>query len=576
MIETAAVTPKETAKEKKPTHNEEIKTAIPTLAGTLAATLADPALDRFSEDDQQFMKFHGIYQQDDRDLRKTGKKFIFMIRGRIPGGVLSPKGYLVYDDLATKYGNDTLRITSRQSFQFHGVVKTGLGPLMKKINEAMMDTLAACGDVNRNVMSPPAPVASAQHAQLLADATRVSEALMPKTPAYHSIWVEGVQLNLEDPANKDFVDPLYGRTYLPRKFKTAFALQPVNDVDILTNCLGYIAIEEGGKIIGYNLTVGGGQGRAHGNIETYPRLADVIAFVTPEQLIEVSRGVLTVHRDFGDRTDRKHARLKYVLEEKGAKWFRDELDARLGYKLADAKPFKFDRQGDAFDWGQALDGSLYLGLYVETGRIKDKDGYRLKSALRAIVEKYQAEVRLTPSQNLILANIRPADKGAITALLAEHGIPVSNQANAIRRASMACPSMPTCGLGLAESERYMPTLLTRIEESLGELGLADEEIIIRMTGCPNGCVRPYMAEIGFVGKGPGRYQLWLGGNQNCTRLNKVYRDLIKDPDIITELQPLFARWKDERIAGTEAFGDWVARVLWNEAPAPVPAGLGAN
>ena len=364
MSETATVTPKETAKEKKPTHNEEIKTAIPTLAGTLAATLADPALDRFSDDDQQFMKFHGIYQQDDRDLRKTGKKFIFMIRGRIPGGVLSPKGYLVYDDLATKYGNQTLRITSRQSFQFHGVVKTGLGPLMKQINEAMMDTLAACGDVNRNVMSPPAPVASAQHAQLLADATRVSEALLPKTKAYHSIWVEGVQLNLEDPANKDFVDPLYGRTYLPRKFKVAFALQPLNDVDILTNCLGYIAIEEGGKIIGYNLSAGGGQGRSHGNTETYPRLADVIAFVTPEQLTEVSRGVLTVHRDFGDRTDRKHARLKYVLEEKGASWFRSELEARIGYKLPDAKPFKFTRQGDTFDWGQALDGSLYLGLYV--------------------------------------------------------------------------------------------------------------------------------------------------------------------------------------------------------------------
>jgi sulfite reductase (NADPH) hemoprotein beta-component len=284
-------------KEKKPTHNEEIKTAVPTLAGNLAATLADPNLDRFSEDDQQFMKFHGIYQQDDRDLRKTGKKFIFMIRGRIPGGVLSPKGYLIYDDLATRYGNDTLRITSRQSFQFHGVVKTGLGPLMKTINAAMMDTLAACGDVNRNVMSPPAPVASAHHAQLLKDAARVSEALLPKTQAYHSIWVEGVQLNLEDPANKDFVDPLYGRTYLPRKFKIAFALQPLNDVDIFTNCLGFVAIEQNDQIIGYNLLAGGGLGRSHGNTETFPRMADVIAFVTHEQLVDAAKAVLTVHRD---------------------------------------------------------------------------------------------------------------------------------------------------------------------------------------------------------------------------------------------------------------------------------------
>jgi sulfite reductase (NADPH) hemoprotein beta-component len=576
MSESAVANAPAAPKEKKPTHNEEIKTAIPTLAGNVAATLADPALDRFSDDDTQFMKFHGIYQQDDRDLRKTGKKFIFMIRGRIPGGVLSPKGYLTYDNLATKYGNQTLRITSRQSFQFHGVVKSGLGPLMKQINEAMMDTLAACGDVNRNVMSPPAPVASAQHAQLLVDATRVSEALIPKTPAYHSIWVEGVQLNLEDPKNKDFVDPLYGKTYLPRKFKVAFALPPLNDVDILTNCLGFTAVVEGGKIVGYNLSAGGGQGRTHGLTQTYPRLADVIAFVTPDQLTEVSRGVLTVHRDFGDRTDRKHARLKYVLEEKGAEWFRDELEARVGYKLADPKPFQFARQGDTFGWGQALDGSLFLGLYVQTGRIQDKDGCRQKTALRTIVEKYQTEVRLTPSQNLILANIKPADRAAITALLAEHGIPVENQATAIRRASMACPSMPTCGLGLAESERYLPGLLTRIEESLAELGLADEEIIIRMTGCPNGCARPYMAEIGLVGKSPGKYQLWLGGNENCTRINKVWRDVVKDPDIITELQPLFTRWKAERLAGTERFGDWVERVLWKEAPAPAPVAAGAN
>lgn len=570
MSETAVATP---AKEKKPTHNEEIKTAIPTLAGTLAANLADPTTDRFSDDDQQFMKFHGIYQQDDRDLRKTGKKFMFMIRGRIPGGVLSPKGYLVYDDLATRFGNDTLRITSRQSFQFHGVVKSGLGPLMKAINEAMMDTLAACGDVNRNVMSPPAPASSELHEQLLADATRTSEALMPKTAAYHAIWVEGVQLDLEDPKNKDFVDPLYGRTYLPRKFKIAFALPPLNDVDLLTNCLGFIAIEENGKLIGYNLAAGGGLGRSHGNTETYPRIADIIGFVTREQLVDAAKAVLTVHRDFGDRTDRKHARLKYILEEKGAAWFRTELETRLGYKLAEAKPTEFKRQGDTFGWGKALDGSLYLGLYVETGRIKNQDGYNLKTALRAIVEKYQVETRLTPSQNLILARIQPQHQAEITALLAAHGIPVEKQANALRLASMACPSMPTCGLGLAESERYLPGLLTRFDEVLAELGLADEEIIIRMTGCPNGCARPYMAEIGFVGKGPGRYQLWLGGNESSTRLNRIYRDLIKDPDILTELRPLFARWKAERLAGTERFGDWVERVLWKEEPAPATPAL---
>ena len=560
---------------KKLSRNEELKIAIPTLAGNIAATLADTAAACFSADDEQFLKFHGIYQQDDRDKRKAGKQYIWMIRGRIPGGVLSSAQYLVYDRLATEFGNQTLRITSRQSFQFHGVVKEGLGPLMKQLNESMQDTVAACGDVNRNVMSPPAPARNAIHSQLLEDAKAVSLALMPKTKAYHSIWVEGVQLNLEAPENKEFVDPLYGKQYLPRKFKTAFAVQPVNDVDVLTNCLGFIAIEEAGTLVGYNLTVGGGLGRSHGNEETYPRVADVIGFLTPGQLIEVSRGVLTIHRDFGDRTNRKHARLKYVLEEKGAAWFRTELESRLGYTLGDPKPFTFEKQGDHFGWETAVDGSAFLGLYVETGRVKDAGSIRLKSALKEIAGKFAPEFRLTPSQNLILANIKPADRAAITAVLEAHGIPVENQASAIRRASMACPSMPTCGLGLAESERYLPTLMTGIEGLLTEVGLAQEELIIRMTGCPNGCARPYMAEIGFVGKGPGRYQLYLGGNESCTRLNRLYKDVVKDPEILPELRGLLTRFAQER-SGGERFGDWAARVVWNETPpsapvAPAPA-----
>jgi len=575
MITDKAVAPAAPAEEKKLTHNEGLKTAIPTLAGNIAATLSDSNALCFSTDDEQFLKFHGIYQQDDRDKRKTGKLYIWMIRGRIPGGVLSGKQYLVYDRLATNYGNNTLRITSRQSFQFHGVVKSGLGPLMKELNEAMMDTIAACGDVNRNVMSPVVPARNEVHKQLLVDATRVSEALMPKTKAYHSIWVDGVQLNLDAQENKDFVDPLYGKTYLPRKFKTAFAVQPVNDVDVLTNCLGFIAIEENGKLIGYNLSVGGGLGRSHGNSETYPRIADVIGFLTPEQLIDVSKGVLTIHRDFGDRTNRKHARLKYVLEEKGAAWFRQELETRLGYKLADAKPFKFEKQGDHFGWDTAADGSKFLGLYVETGRIKDKEGYRLKTALKEIAEKFAPEYRLTPSQNIVLSNIKPADEAAITKILANHGVPVDNQTTALRRASMACPSMPTCGLGLAESERYLPGLMGQIEGVLKEVGLGDQEIIIRMTGCPNGCARPYMSEIGFVGKGPGRYQLYLGGNEACTRLNKLHKDLIKDPEIIPELRNLFTRYAAERV-GSERFGDWVERVLWKEQAAAAPAAASAN
>ncbi|MSU36337.1 MAG: NADPH-dependent assimilatory sulfite reductase hemoprotein subunit [Pedosphaera sp.] len=547
----------------KPTRNEELKAAIPTLAGNLAATLNDPAAACFSADDEQFLKFHGIYQQDDRDTRKVGKHYIWMIRGRIPGGVLSAPGYLKYDQLATQYGNQTLRITSRQSFQFHGVVKTGLGPLMRELNLAMMDTLAACGDVNRNVMAPPAPARSELHAEVLTDATRTSLALLPKTDAYHSIWVDGVQLNLESVANKEFADPLYGRTYLPRKFKIAFAVPPTNDTDLFTNDLGYIAIEEHGKLIGYNIAAGGGLGRSHGNEQTYPRLADVIGFVTREQLVDVSKAVLTVHRDFGDRTNRKHARLKYVLEERGVPWFREELTARLGYSLPEARPFQFIRQGDHFGWATATDGKLFLGLYVETGRIKDKPGYELKSALRKIASEVDVQFRLTPSQNVVVAHIDPAHQAAIAGILSACGIPVDNQTTALRRASMACPALPTCGLSLAESERYLPSLMGQIEDVLRETGLADEEIIIRMTGCPNGCARPYMAEIGFVGKAPGRYQLYLGGNEACTRLNRLYKDVVKEADIVPEMRKLLTRFAQSRI-GPERFGDWCARVLWNE------------
>jgi sulfite reductase (NADPH) hemoprotein beta-component len=548
-------------------HNERLKEASPTLAGTIAATLADPALDRFSDDDNQFLKFHGIYQQDDRDRRKTGKFYSLMIRGRIPGGILAPASYLVYDDLATRHGNNTLRITSRQSFQFHGVVKSHLGPLMKSLHEALLTTIAACGDVARNVMAPPTPVTNSLGAQLLADAQRVSDALVPKTPAYHSIWVEGVQLDLEAPENKHFADPLYGQAYLPRKFKVAFALPPLNDVDLFTNCLGFIAIAgDAGQLLGYNLTAGGGMGRSHGNGQTFPRLADVIGFLTPGWVIETAKAALTVHRDFGDRSDRKHARLKYLLAEKGGAWFRAELEQRLGFKLEEPKPFKFERQGDLFGWHRQQDGRLFLGLFVEAGRIKDQDGYRLKTALRQVVEKFQPEVRLTPSQNLLLANLGPEHQAEITALLAEHGVAVAQQATVVRRASMACVALPTCGLALAEAERFLPGLLERISGLLAEVGLKDEEIIIRMTGCPNGCVRPYTAEIALVGKAPGRYQLYLGGNESSTRLNRLWQDVVKDAEILDTLRPVLTRFVIERI-GRERFGDWCARVLWTETPA---------
>src|SRR5580692_8561005 len=390
----------------KLTHNEEIKAAIPTLAGTIAATIADPGADHFSDDDNQFLKFHGSYQQDDRDLRKTGKKYIMMIRGRIPGGVMTANQWCVFDDLATKYGNNTLRITTRQSIQFHGVVKSGLRPLVAKINESLLSTLAACGDVNRNVMAAPTPAYTKAREQVFADSHRVALALAPQTKAYHSIWIDGVQLDNEAAENRNFVDPLYGQTYLPRKFKIGFVIPPVNDMDIFTNCLGFIAIVENDQLVGYNLAVGGGMGRSHGNLQTYPRLADVIGFLMPDKLIDVAKAVLTIHRDFGDRTDRKHARLKYVIAERGVEWARAEINKRAGITLEPVRPYKFTSSTDMYGWHQAVDGKWFLGVFVETGRVKDVEGRRMKTALRLVADRFSGiEFRLSANQNLILANI---------------------------------------------------------------------------------------------------------------------------------------------------------------------------
>jgi len=466
----------------------------------------------------------------------------------------------IFDELAWLYGNNTLRITTRQSIQFHGVVKANLRRLVKKINESLLSTLAACGDVNRNVLAPPTPAYTKAREEVYQDCVRVADALKPQTRAYYSIWIDGFQLKTDDPFNKDFVDPLYGKTYLPRKFKVAFVIPPVNDLDVYTNCLGLIAVVENDKLIGYNLVVGGGMGRTHGNKETYPRLASELGFFTPDKLVDVAKAVLTIHRDFGDRTDRKHARLKYVVEERGVDWTRAEVEKRANIKFAPAKPFKFTTTADMLGWHKAVDGTWFLGLFVETGRVKGAQ----KIALRDVAEKFpKIEFRLTANQNVVLANANHDEKVAITALLATHGVKTENQASILHAASMACPALPTCGLALAESERMLPGLIDRIEKLCGDLGLDGEEIIIRSTGCPNGCARPYMAEIAFVGKAPGRYQVWLGGNTSGTRLNRVWKDVVKDPDIENELRPVLARFAKERNSG-ERFGDWCDRVFLNE------------
>ena len=550
--------------------NEGLKEASPTLAGTIEQTLADPQADRFSDDDYEFLKFHGVYQGDDRDKRKTGKQYILMVRTKFPGGVLSAQQYLTCDRLATQYANNTLRITTRQDFQFHGVIKANLRQTIKGLNGALITTIAACGDVNRNVMAPPTPATSPLVDQMLYQARALSDLFAPATPAYHRIWIEGQELDLNEETNATFSDPLYGKRYLPRKFKIAFAIPPLNDIDIFTNDLGFVPIVENEKLAGYNLLAGGGMGMSHGNSQTFPRLADVVGFFTPEHLEAVAKTVLTIHRDFGDRTNRKHARLKYVLEERGVDWFRLEVEQRTGIRLQPAREFHFTKQGDLLGWHQQTNGKFFLGLFVENGRIKDTERCQLKTALRRVIERFQPEVRLTPSQNILLVNIQPEQRSDIEHLLGEHGVSASNPFSRTRLAGMACPALPTCGLALAESERVLPDLLTRFEGLLDELGLRNEEIVIRMTGCPNGCARPYMAEIAFVGKAPNKYQIYLGGNEASTRLNRLFRDSVKGEDLLTELRPVLARFVQER-DGAERFGDFCSRVVLKEL-APIAAG----
>jgi sulfite reductase (NADPH) hemoprotein beta-component len=556
---------------KQPTRNEGLKETFPLLGGTIASTLANPGTDSFTHDDYEFLKFHGIYQQDNRDKRKTGgKHFEFMVRTKFPGGAITADQYIACDQLASAYGNNTLRITTRQDFQFHGVIKANLRNTMKELNQALITTIAACGDVERNVMAPPTPATSPLIDHVIEEARKLSNALSPATQAYHQIWLEGRQIDFPEDENKSYEDPLYGKHYLPRKFKTGFVIPPLNDIDIFTNDLGFIVIAENGELAGYNLLAGGGMGMTHGNAATFPRLADVMGFFRRQHLEQMAKAILTIHRDFGDRTNRKHARLKYVLEERGADWCRAEVEKRAKVKLEPARPFHFTKQGDLLGWHKQTNGKYFLGLFVENGRIQDQPNYQLKTALRKVAEQFKPEVRLTASQNILLVNIPDEQRRPIETVLREHNVSVENPFSPARLASMACPALPTCGLALAESERLLPDLITQIEGLLKEVGLEREEIVIRMTGCPNGCARPFMAEIGFVGKGPNRYQLYFGGNEASTRLNRLYKDVVKTDEIVTELRPVLQRFVKERKPG-ERFGDFTHRVILKEAPISIPA-----
>lgn len=545
--------------------NETIKSNSDYLRGSLAEELANPITGAISADAGQLSKFHGIYVQDDRDVRAERRKkkleaaYCFMARVRVPGGVCTPQQWLQLDRLSDERANGTLRLTTRQAFQFHGIIKSNLKPAIRAINEALLDTVAACGDVNRNVMCNPNPFQSEHHGETLELARAISDHLLPKTRAYHEIWLDGDRVEgLPGGERKEDQEPIYGKTYLPRKFKVVIAVPPSNDVDIFAHDLGFIAIIEDGKIVGYNVTAGGGHGMTHGKEETYPRCADVMAFCAPEQAVEVAEKVVLVQRDYGDRVDRAHARLKYTIDDRGIDWFRGEVEKRLGYRLEDPRPFSFTTRGDRYGWVTGTDGKEHYTLFIQNGRVKDTGEYRLKSALREIARVHKGDFRLTPNQNLIIARVGPREKAAIEKILRSHNIDPERSHSAMRLNSIACVALPTCGLALAESERYLPDLVTELESTLEVCGLRDDEIVIRMTGCPNGCARPYLAEIGMVGKGPRTYNLYLGASFTGERLNKLYRADVKDRDIVPLLRPIIEDYARSREDG-ERFGDFVIR-----------------
>jgi sulfite reductase (NADPH) hemoprotein beta-component len=546
---------------KELSRNERIKEASAYLRGTLAEGLAEEITGAIIEDDQQLVKFHGMYLQDDRDLRaergrkKMEKAFAFMIRVRIPGGVCTPAQLLNIDHIARTYGNQTMRLTTRQTFQLHGIIKSNLKATMREIDEVLLTTIAACGDVNRNVLSSSNPHLSRLHAETYETAKAISDHLLPATPAYREIWLDGEKII---GGEQEAVEPIYGPTYLPRKFKVVIAVPPDNDVDVFAHDLGYIAIADAnGALTGYNVSIGGGMGMTHGQPETYPRTADIIGFCKPDEAVAVAEAVVTVQRDWGDRSDRAHARLKYTVEDRGLDAFRAEIEKRSGVTFAKAKPFKFDSTGDRFGWTAGEDGREHLTLFVQNGRMRDiPGGPQWVTGMREIAKVHESEFRLTANQNIIIANVAPNKRWDIGKLVEKYKL--TADASPVRRNSMACVALPTCGLALSESERYLPDLITELEERLASHGLTDDEIIIRMTGCPNGCARPYLAEIGLVGKGPGKYNLYLGAAFDGSRLSKLYAEDLEHAQIVATLDPLFAAYKNERQNG-EHFGDFVIR-----------------
>ncbi|RII83450.1 assimilatory sulfite reductase (NADPH) hemoprotein subunit [Neopusillimonas maritima] len=547
---------------------EQLKADSRLLRGTIQEGLADPLTGAISEDDNKLLKFHGSYQQDDRDLRDERRKqklepaYSFMIRARLAGGVVSPAQWLAFDDLARQYAGRGLRITTRQTFQWHGVIKRNLKPTLRAINDALATTIAACGDVNRQVVCSVNPWLSNTHAEIAQWAQKLSDYFLPKTRAYHEIWLDGekVEFNAAEPE----AEPLYGPTYLPRKFKIGIAVPPFNDVDVFAQDVGLIAIVNNGKLEGFNLSIGGGMGASHGDATTYPRVGSVVGFVTPEQVIAAVESVMILQRDLGNRDERRYARLKYTIDRIGLTAFVEKLQALAGFTLAPAREFTFQSNHDHYGWFKGDNDLWHLGLHVESGRLWDADTQaqntqRLwQTGLREIAKIHTGEFLLTCNQNVVIANVKNADRKRINALIKKHGLNTGETFSALRQHSIACVALPTCGLAMAESERYLPELLPKMEALLDKHGLRNTPITLRLSGCPNGCSRPYLAEIALVGRAPGRYDLRLGANAQGSRLNRIYAENIDEPQILATLDELLGRYAAER-ASNEGFGDFIAR-----------------
>ncbi len=548
-------------KNKGPSKVEKAKEAGNRLRGTIEEVLTSDA-EKFEHDDLQLLKFHGTYQQDDRDLRKQrradglGPAYSFMVRVAMPGGITTADQYLGLDAIADDDANGTLRITTRQGIQFHGIIKGDLKDSIARINEKLLTTLAACGDVERNVMACPAPLADKPHRIVRDIARKIARELQPASRAYHEIWLDGEKHLSAKPET----EPLYGDTYLPRKFKIGIALNSDNSIDVYSYDLGFIAMVENDTLTGYNVVVGGGMGMTHRKPDTYAKLAEPLGFIEPDQIIETAKTVITIFRDLGNRSDRKHARIKYLIDDMGMDKFRDEFNTRAAFNLQPYRPHEPVPVHDYIGRHQQGDGKMFYGVFIQNGRIADFDDKKIKTALRTIAEKHAPGFVFTAHQNVLITNVTAKQCDDIEQLLHDHGITPGLELSQARRNSMACPALPTCGLALSESERVIADIITEIESELDTLGLRDEPISIRMTGCPNGCARPYTADIAFVGKGPDNYNVYVGGGMNGDRVVDLFADDIAQADFITTLRPLLKNWAKDRNNG-ESLSDYYHRVI---------------